>query len=200
MLKEKVIKKIFVIIFVLAVVPCFFNAPGIIAAETPGTYSAYSQIKVPFIMPLEGKILVSFRQEYLDEQKQVTRKHTGIDIWGNPGDAVIASANGVVSYCGFSPIGGRTVVIWHNEKIKTTYLNLSQVYVQPGVFVKQGQAIAAIGAWDDPSHTGCHLHFGIIYDGKYLDPEDVLKIDYSSISKYIKLKYIKPGFYVQASK
>jgi murein DD-endopeptidase MepM/ murein hydrolase activator NlpD len=151
-------------------------------------------------MPLEGKILISFRQEYLDEGQQVKRKHTGIDIEGSPGDYVIASANGVVSYCGFSPIGGRTVVVRHNEKIRTTYLNLSQVYVQPGVFVKQGQAIAAIGACDDPSNTSCHLHFGIIYDGKYLDPEDVLKIDYNSISKYIKLKYIKPNYYVQASK
>ncbi len=151
-------------------------------------------------MPLEGKILVSFRQEYLDERQQVKRKHTGIDIGGNPGDYVIASANGIVSYCGFSPIGGRTIVIKHNEKIRTTYLNLSQIYVQPGFFVKQGQVIAAIGAGDDPSNSEDHLHFGIIYDEKYLDPQDVIKIDYSSISKYIKLKYVKPSLYVQTSK
>jgi len=192
------LKKITVYLFVVMAAAVFFsNVPASIGAD-PG--SKNNKTKAPFIMPLEGKILVSFRQEYLDEQEQVVRKHTGIDIEGSPGDYILASANGTVSYCGFSPIGGRTVVIVHNEKIRTTYLNLSHVYVQTGVFVKQGQAIASIGAFDDPSNTTCHLHFGIIYEGQYLDPEDVLKIDYSSISKYIKLKYIKPDLYIQESK
>ena len=154
----------------------------------------YSYCKTSFIMPLKGSIVVKFRQSYWDDEKEIYRKHTGIDIEGKYGQKVIAAANGVVSYIGFSPIGGRTLVIKHNKKIRTTYLNLLQIYVSVGTYVKQGEVIASIGSEDDPSSESCHLHFGIIYDGKYLDPEDVLSIDYSSISKFLYLKYIPSDF------
>lgn len=150
--------------------------------------------KVPFIAPLEGSIIVKFRQTYFYEERQKYLKHTGIDIEGKPGQKVVAAGNGIVSYVGFSPIGGRTLVIRHNQKIKTTYLNLSHTYVSIGSSVKQGQTIASIGAEDDPSSETCHLHFGIVYDGKYLNPEDVLKIDYKSISRFIQLEYVESDF------
>ena len=86
--------------------------------------------------------------------------------------------------------------IKHNEKIKTTYLNLEQILVSKGAQVSQGDRIATIGAEDDPSSETTHLHFGVIYDDKYLDPEDLLKIDYKSISKFLYLKYIEPDFSV----
>jgi len=154
----------------------------------------YSCYKSPFIMPLNGSIAVKFRQVYRDEEKEISRRHTGIDIEGRYGQKVIASANGVVSYIGFSPTGGRTLVIKHNKNIRTTYLNLLQIYVPAGTSVKQGEVIASIGARDDPSSSSYHLHFGIIYDGKYIDPEDILAIDYSSISKFIRLKYLPSDF------
>jgi len=154
----------------------------------------YSYCKTPFIMPLKGTIVVKFRQSYWDNEKEIYRKHTGIDIEGEYGQKVMAAANGVVSYIGFSPIGGRTLVIKHNKKIRTTYLNLMQIYVSVGSYIKQGEVIASIGATDDPSSESCHLHFGIIYNGKYLDPEDVLGIDYSSISKFLYLKYLPSDF------
>ena len=159
--------------------------------------SALAQYKVPFIKPMEGGIITGFRQEYYDEEEKVSRRHTGIDISGDSGARVRASGNGTVVYIGYSNIGGRTIVIRHNEKIRTTYLNITDSFVNYGQKVHQGDIIAAIGAQDDPSSGHPHLHFGIIYDGYYLDPEDVLKIDYSSISKYISLKYIYPDFKVQ---
>ncbi len=143
----------------------------------------------PFIKPLDGKTIISFREEYLDIEKNARRKHTGIDIEGNHGDLIYAAGNGEISYCGISPIGGLTLVIKHNDKIRSTYLNLRTVFVSPGNKVKQGERIGTIGSYNDPSSESCHLHFGIIYDEYYLDPEDVLDIDYSSISRFILLKY-----------
>ncbi len=150
--------------------------------------------KVPFIKPLEGENIVRFREVYLDEEKMVERKHTGLDIEGKPGESVRAAGNGVVSYIGFSPIGGRTVVIRHNEKIRTTYLNLLNIQVLFGQNILQGQSIATIGADDDPSSDRTHLHFGIIYDGKYIDPENIFEIDYKSISRFVSLKYVESDF------
>ena len=154
----------------------------------------YSNYRSPFIIPINGEVITGFRQSYWDSDKQKYLKHTGIDIKGKYGQKVAAAGNGIVSYIGFSPTGGRTLVIKHNQKIKTTYLNLMQIYVSTGTYVKQGEIIAAIGADDDPSNSQCHLHFGVIYDKKYLDPEDLLKIDYSSISKFLYLKYLPSDF------
>ena len=157
----------------------------------------YCSYKSPFIIPiLSGNIIVGFRDSYLDKVEQVERKHTGIDIEGEAGENVLASGNGLVTYIGFSPIGGRTLVIRHNEKIRTTYLNLEQILVSKGSQVSQGDRIATIGAKDDPSSETTHLHFGVVYDDKYLDPEDLLKIDYKSISKFLYLKYIELDFSV----
>ena len=154
----------------------------------------YSNYRSPFIIPINGEVITRFRQSYFDTDKQRFLKHTGIDIKGKYGQKVAAAGNGIVSYSGFSPTGGRTLVIKHNQKIRTTYLNLMQIYVSTGTYVKQGEIIAVIGADDDPSNSQCHLHFGVIYDNKYLDPEDLLEIDYSSISKFLYLKYLPSDF------
>ena len=149
-------------------------------------------LRKPFIFPLCGDVALGFREEYFNDDKQANYRHTGIDIIGSPGDRVSASGNGIVAYTGFSPIGGRTIVIRHNQNIRTTYLNLQNIYVSQGDRVKQGDIIASIGAFDDPSCTESHLHFAIIYINNYLDPLQVLSMDYTSISRFLRLVYV-PG-------
>jgi murein DD-endopeptidase MepM/ murein hydrolase activator NlpD len=155
--------------------------------------------KVPFIKPLEGNIVLAFRQPYFDIEEKVERRHTGIDLKGSFGEKILASANGVVSYRGISPTGGLTIVIRHNLKIRSTYLNLLEAFLTPGDTVLQGETVGIIGADDDPSTSGPHLHFGIIYNGYYLDPEDILGMDYRNISAYITLKHVKPDFNIEVS-
>jgi murein DD-endopeptidase MepM/ murein hydrolase activator NlpD len=181
---------LFVILFLLT----FMNMPSFIYPDH--NYSDYKppEYKSPFIIPLEGEIITGFRESYIIPDKQECLKHTGIDIEGKSGQKVIAAGNGIVNYTGFSPIGGRTLVIKHNDKIRTTYLNLMQIYVTTGKYVRQGEVIASIGASDDPSSLACHLHFGVIYDNKYIDPADLLEIDYSSISRFIYLQYLNGDF------
>ncbi len=152
------------------------------------------QPKQPFIWPIEGEVVTGFREAYWDQDRQRYRKHTGIDIKAKPGTRVKASANGLVSYIGISPTGGLTLVLQHNRSIKTTYLNLQYVTVSRGDVVLQGQHIAAIGATDDPSHPGVHLHFGTVYNGAYLNPEHLLAIDYSSISRFIYLQHFQNDY------
>ncbi|MEA2015440.1 MAG: M23 family metallopeptidase [Actinomycetota bacterium] len=161
---------------------------------TPPQIYPDSNYKTPFVTPLEGKVITGFRESYFHPEKNKYFKHTGIDIDGEFGQKLTASGNGIVSYCGFSPIGGRTLVIKHNDRIRTTYLNLLQTYVSPGNYVTQGETIACIGASDDPSSSKIHLHFGVIYNNKYINPCDLLKIDYSNISKFLYLDYIPGDF------
>jgi len=151
-------------------------------------------LRKPFILPLFGDVALGFREEYFNDDKQSEYRHTGIDIIGSPGDKVSASGNGTIVYTGFSPIGGRTIVIKHNQNIRTTYLNLQNIYVSQGDMVKQGDIIASIGAFDDPSCVDSHLHFAIIYLNKYLDPLQVLSMDYTSISRFLRLVYVPRDF------
>ena len=147
----------------------------------------------PFIYPVEGEIITGFREECPGPEESI-RKHTGIDIQGGPGTKVAASANGIVSYTGISPTGGLTVVIKHNQRIRTTYLNLAGIYVGRGDKVRQGDLIGFLGAYDDISSNICHLHFAVIYENAYLDPVQLLEIDYSSISRFLKLIYMEEDF------
>jgi murein DD-endopeptidase MepM/ murein hydrolase activator NlpD len=170
--------------FIIIIIAVIFSFP----------MNAYCNYKVPFIVPLNGNILLKFREDYIDTISKTGRKHTGIDIEGKPGEKIRASGNGVISYVGISPTGGRTIVIKHNDYIRTTYLNLFQIFVYKGESINQGDLIASIGSKDDPSNSKIHLHFGIIYQDKYLDPEDVFNIDYESISRFLYLKYIESDF------
>jgi lipoprotein NlpD len=147
--------------------------------------------RTPFISPAQGDIITGFREEYYNIENSTHCRHTGVDISGDPGEKVVASANGIVYYTGLSPRGGLTVVIKHNKKIRTTYLNLSSIYVNKGDIVRQGDIIACLGARDDPSSKLYHLHFAVIYGNAYLDPVQLLNIEYSSISRYLRLFYME---------
>jgi murein DD-endopeptidase MepM/ murein hydrolase activator NlpD len=181
----------------------FFYGPGQLFAGEGSSNNYYNPEiadtgKAPFIMPLDGDIVLGFRQDYFNGENDIGRKHTGIDIRGEFNQDVISSGNGVVSYTGFSPTGGRTIVVSHNEKIRTTYLNLLSIFVAPGEHVQQGEIIGSIGGIDDPSFLQeSHLHFGVIYGGYYLDPEDVLKISYNNITGYIMLEYSEGDYYLK---
>jgi murein DD-endopeptidase MepM/ murein hydrolase activator NlpD len=182
------------------VVLYFMLIPIILSVFFCHPFMAYSEItgtRRPLIEPSSSKIILGFRQQYFDAEKQIYRKHTGIDIQTDYGEKIFASGNGTVSYIGLSPIGGRTVVIRHNEKLRTTYLNLMEIFVTIGQTIQQGDIIAVTGTIDDPSSQGACLHFGVIFDNYYLDPEDLLKIDYRDISCYLLLRNIKPDFYFE---
>ena len=189
------LKVILKVLFSLILIVTILILPGFFNIET-----AQALPSSPLISPLTGEFVVKFRQEYFDDDELVTRKHTGVDIAGRPGDKVRASGNGIITYTGFSNIGGRTVVIKHNDKIRSTYLNIFDCYVAIGEHIFQGDIIASIGSDDDPSFKEPHLHFGIIYLDSYLNPEDVLNIDYSSISRFISLEYINPDISLQINR
>jgi murein DD-endopeptidase MepM/ murein hydrolase activator NlpD len=177
-------------IFIIFLIPLLFFIPSSISAYP---YSSDSYQK-PFIYPIKGKIIRGFREIYYDIEKSEFYRHTGIDILCNPGDKIAAAGNGEVSYIGISPTGGRTIVIRHNSKIRTTYLNLQNIYVNKGDTIIQGDIIASVGGLDDPSSEEYHLHFGVIYNGTYLDPVKLMEIDYSSISRFLIMEYIKKDF------
>lgn len=100
-----------------------------------------------------------------------TRKlHTGIDIGVSEGTAVFAAKEGIVTTADWEGGYGKSVVIKHGDGLTTRYAHNSKLLVKPGTRVNQRQQIALSGSTG--FSTGGHVHFEIIFNGKYQNPRD----------------------------
>jgi Peptidase family M23/Palmitoyl protein thioesterase len=97
--------------------------------------------------------------------------HRGIDYAVPPGTPVRAAGDGRVSFAGFVP-GGNAVTIEHSSGMATTYSLLSNLDVSEGDLVAQGHWIGSSHTAHRGSNGG--LHFGVVVEGTYVDPEDHL--------------------------
>ena len=96
----------------------------------------------------------------------------GIDIGGQVGDAVFATAEGDVVYSGRDVQGiGNLLIVRHGERYLSAYAHNSKMLVFEGDQVKSGQKIAEIGM--DLSGEPA-LHFEIRIDGKPTNPIGLL--------------------------
>jgi murein DD-endopeptidase MepM/ murein hydrolase activator NlpD len=101
--------------------------------------------------------------------------HKGIDIGYGFGKPILAAANGKVVERGYEPLGfGNYFIIRHNYGFLTKYAHLSDVYVDEGDVVTQGQVVGAMGSTG--LSTGPHLHFEIRIGSQVVDPEKFLNV------------------------
>jgi len=94
--------------------------------------------------------------------------HPGIDLAGDYGEPVRASAAGTVVTAGWDSGYGIKVDIDHGNRYHTWYAHLSRVDVVIGQRVTKGQIIARVGATGEA--TGPHLHYQVMFDGNPVDP------------------------------
>lgn len=89
-----------------------------------------------------------------------SRFHQGTDIAAAEGTPVLSAWDGTVEIAGWMGGLGFAVVISHaNGSLETRYGHLSEVLVEPGQVVNQGQPIGLVGSTG--FSTGPHLHFEI---------------------------------------
>ncbi len=128
--------------------------------------------------PVGGQIIKAFSEGKLvySETLKDYRVHNGVDIKAQILEKVVASEDGVVESVKNDALMGITIVIDHENGVKTVYSNLSSVdMVKEGDKVKKGQVISGVG---DTSliETGqeTHIHFEMLIDGIYVNPEDYI--------------------------
>jgi hypothetical protein len=94
----------------------------------------------------------------------------GIDIGSAPGDPVLAVRDGNVTFAGGDPCCsyGLFVIIEHDEGWSSLYGHLSEIDVEVGDQVKQGDAFALSGGTGHV--TGPHVHFELRHHGGIVDP------------------------------
>lgn len=99
--------------------------------------------------------------------------HTGIDMRGDTGDPVRATATGTVTIAGVNGGYGKMVEIDHGNGLSTRYGHLSAIDVIVGQSVRIGQTIGKIGSTG--RSTGPHLHYETRVDGDAVDPQKYLR-------------------------
>ncbi len=96
--------------------------------------------------------------------------HPGLDLRAKMGERVIAPADGIVEYSGYHKRSGygNLIILDHNFGFKTLYGHLSKRVVKNGDFVKKGEIIGYVGSTG--LSTGHHLHYGVMYLQRFLNP------------------------------
>lgn len=118
-----------------------------------------------FVWPVAGKVSSGFGA-------RGRRHHDGVDIPVPHGTPIQASSSGVVEKVKTINGYGKTVVINHGNNVKTLYAHCSAFAVKEGEQVRQGQVVAYAGRTGRA--TTSHVHFGVIFSGKFQDPSGFL--------------------------
>lgn len=119
----------------------------------------------PVLGPISG---VYGSQRILNGQPR--SPHRGVDVAAPRGSPVGAMASGVVSLA--EPdmyFTGGTVMIDHGHGLQSIYAHLDAIDVVVDQTVEAGAPIGAVGATGRV--TGPHLHWGVYWDQRALDPE-----------------------------
>ena len=136
----------------------------------------YSQrlVAVPVRKPVTGEVDMSspFGMR-LDPFLGRPAVHTGIDLRGETGEPVHATAIGRVSIAGREGGYGNMVEINHGNGLATRYGHLSQIDVKVGQIVRIGEIIGRIGSTG--RSTGPHLHYETRINGEAVDPQKFLR-------------------------
>jgi len=104
---------------------------------------------------------------------QVSSRHMGLDLDGEPGDTVYAAARGVVELVDEFLLAGNIVYLNHGAGLISGYFHLSKQLVAEGDTVVAGTPIGLVGATGRV--TGPHLHWVVRYGTTSLDPRSLLE-------------------------
>ncbi|MFR5494354.1 M23 family metallopeptidase [Dialister invisus] len=102
--------------------------------------------------------------------------HEGVDIAGDYGTPISATAAGTVTQAGWGGGYGYLVEVKHADGIVTRYGHNSAVLVYEGQHVDQGSMIALMGSTGNS--TGPHCHYEVRIHGEAVDPMYFLPQNY----------------------
>jgi murein DD-endopeptidase MepM/ murein hydrolase activator NlpD len=105
----------------------------------------------------------------------VQSTHQGLDFRVPSGTSIAAVNRGRVILARPLFFEGNCVVIDHGQGLLTLYLHLSKFSVKEGDDVEKGQPIGLSGGTGRA--TGPHLHLAVRWQGEYLNPQVLLKLN-----------------------
>lgn len=94
--------------------------------------------------------------------------HIGLDIAAEMWDPIVAVADGEVVFADWGGGYGNLVILEHGNEWRSYYAHLTEIAVEVGQRVRQGETLG--GAGTTGFSTGSHLHFELRYRGRPVDP------------------------------
>ncbi|MFB2683915.1 M23 family metallopeptidase [Shewanella mangrovisoli] len=137
-----------------------------------GTFSEQTAFLQSFIWPLTGRISGVYGSQRIYNDVP-GNPHFGVDVAAKTGTVVVAPADGVISLSVPDMFySGGTMIIDHGYGVSSSFLHLSKLYVNAGETVKQGQAVAEVGATGRAN--GPHLDWRLNWYQMRLDPTTIV--------------------------
>lgn len=136
--------------------------------EMPGLAAMMNSLGiVPSVWPVLGRLTARFgkRQDPFSGEDAF---HDGLDIASHYGDAIRATADGIVATVKRGGGYGMLVVIDHGFGVASWYGHLSTFAAKVGAHVKRGQIIGYEGRTGRA--TGTHLHYEVRIDNTPVNP------------------------------
>jgi murein DD-endopeptidase MepM/ murein hydrolase activator NlpD len=130
------------------------------ASEEVRTTPSLRPVNVGFISSRFG-----WRMDPITGQRNM---HRGVDFSARMGAAVLATADGVVTFSGVWQTYGNVVEISHRGGFVTRYAHLQRRLVQKGQRVTRGDVIGRVGSTG--RSTFSHLHYEVERHGERIDP------------------------------
>jgi murein DD-endopeptidase len=126
------------------------------------------------LFPIKNKITSQFGNRINPITRQY-KFHNGIDISGKVGEKIKSPADGKVLNVYINDIGGKQLIIKHENGFTTGYAHLNRIYVNVGDHINRGQFIAEVG--NTGMVTGPHLHFTLKDNsGRFLNPLSFIEL------------------------
>ena len=130
--------------------------------------------KITWKVPIKYKKFTSPYGWRTDPVYGGKRFHYGVDLAADEGTKIVASRGGTVTTATYDKDCGYYVQINHGDGYKSIYMHMTRYTVKKGDKVSQGQTIGYCGSTG--KSTGPHLHFGISYNGSYVNPAKYIPI------------------------
>ena len=122
-----------------------------------------------WIKPLKSYTVTSAFGMRVHPISGVYKMHEGVDLSAPQGTPIYAAKSGKVTTTSYQAGGaGYYVSINHGDGFSSVYMHMTHYIVKPGNYVNAGQVIGYVGSTG--GSTGPHLHFGISYNGTYVNP------------------------------
>jgi septal ring factor EnvC (AmiA/AmiB activator) len=140
--------------------------------QPPPVIGAFEAKKGKLRWPVaEGSVVARFGNQIHPTLRTVTQ-NTGIDIAVSAGSPVNAVADGEIGKIWWLPSYGNLIIINHINGFHTVYAHLSEIRVNEGQKVKEGEVIGSSGE----ALEGPRLHFELWKEREKQNPEPWLSV------------------------
>lgn len=132
--------------------------------------------RVTLHMPVVGVQPYEIANSWGDPRDGGKRKHRGIDIFAPKGTAIVAVEDGIISFIGEQPKGGRCLWLTNENGRSFYYAHLDRWAsgLYEGMEVRSGDLLGYIGNTGNAKSTPPHLHFGVNDNDVMVNPYPIL--------------------------